>query len=230
MARSVDVLFIDEAGQFSLVDTLAIAQTAGSIVLLGDPQQLKQPQQGSHPEGTEVSALEQILQGHQTIPEDTGVFLNETWRLHPRICSFISEVFYESRLTSRPGLEQQLIGGDSRFAGAGLWLQPVIHEGNQSSSAEEIAAIIALVNELTAGNTTWTDSSGSTKAVGRSDIKIIAPYNKQVMSFQEALPGMAVGTVDSFRVRRLRSSFFRCVLQILKTRRVAWIFCMAETV
>jgi predicted RecB family nuclease len=199
MAGSVDVLFIDEAGQFSLVDTLAIAQAAESIVLLGDPQQLKQPQQGSHPEGTEVSALEQILQGRQTIAEDSGIFLNETWRLHPRICSFISELFYEGRLTSRPGLERQLIGGDSRFAGAGLWFRPVIHEGNQSSSPEEIAAIVALVNELTAGNTTWTDSLGTTKVVGRSDIKIIAPYNKQVTSLQAALPAMAVGTVDKFQ-------------------------------
>lgn len=199
MANSVDYLFVDEAGQFSLVDTLAIAHSADNIILLGDPQQLKQPQQGSHPEGTEVSALEHILMEHQTIPEDKGVFLDETWRLHPAVCSFISEMFYESKLSSRPGLDNQLIGGNTRFNGAGLWFLPVIHEGNQSSSPEEIAAVISLVKDLTDGKTTWTDSDRITRNITIQDIKIIAPYNKQVTSLQAALPGMMIGTVDKFQ-------------------------------
>jgi predicted RecB family nuclease len=199
MAGAVDVLFVDEAGQFSLVDTIAIAQSADSIVLLGDPQQLKQPQQGSHPEGTEVSALEHILAGHQTIPEDRGIFLDETWRLHPDICAFISEMFYESRLSSRPGLEMQLIGGESRFSGTGLWHQPVIHEGNQSNSLEEIAAVVTIIRELTNGKVTWTDNNGKTKIISYDDIKVIAPYNKQVTALQAALPDIMVGTVDKFQ-------------------------------
>jgi uncharacterized protein len=95
---SVDVLFVDEAGQMSLANVLAALQAAHSVVLLGDPQQLEQPQQGSHPVGTDVSALEHILQGHKTISSDRGIFLPETWRLAPSICAFTSEVFYEGRL------------------------------------------------------------------------------------------------------------------------------------
>src|SRR5207247_6706288 len=73
--EAVDVLFVDEAGQMSLANVLAIAQCAGAVVLLGDPRQLDQPLQGTHPEGTEVSALEHLLQGHKTIAEDRGLFL-----------------------------------------------------------------------------------------------------------------------------------------------------------
>ena len=51
--KAVDVLFVDEAGQMSLANVLAVAHAASSIVLLGDPQQLEQPQKGSHPDGRE---------------------------------------------------------------------------------------------------------------------------------------------------------------------------------
>jgi uncharacterized protein len=97
-AMSVDVLFIDEAAQMSLANVVAVSQAAQSVVLLGDPQQLEQPMQASHPEGTDVSALHHILNGHQTIGVDRGLFLEETWRLHPQICGFTSELFYEGRL------------------------------------------------------------------------------------------------------------------------------------
>ena len=76
--EAVDVLFVDEAGQLSLADVLAVAQAAKSVVLLGDPQQLKQPQQGSHPEGTDVSALEHLLGEHETMPPERGLFLDQT--------------------------------------------------------------------------------------------------------------------------------------------------------
>jgi predicted RecB family nuclease len=101
----VDTLFIDEAAQMSLANVLAVSQAAKNVVLLGDPQQLEQPIQGSHPEGTDVSALSHILGMHATIPPDRGLFLDETWRLHPEICAFTSELFYDGRLQSRPGLE-----------------------------------------------------------------------------------------------------------------------------
>src|SRR5260370_7839889 len=92
----------------SLANVLAVSQAAKTLVLIGDPQQLEQPMQGSHPEGTDVSALDHILGEHATIPADRGLFLEETWRLHPNICSFTSELFYDARLHSRPGLENQL--------------------------------------------------------------------------------------------------------------------------
>ena len=102
---------------------------------------------GSHPEGTEVSALDHILGTHATIPPDRGLFLEETWRLHPEICAFTSEVFYESRLQSRPGLDRQTITSKSRINGSGLRYLPVAHEGNQNTSPEEADQIQLLVRK-----------------------------------------------------------------------------------
>ena len=89
---SVDVLFIDEAGQMSLADVLAVSPGAKSLVLLGDPQQLEQPQQASHPPGTGASALEHLLGGARTVAADRGLFLGQTRRLHPKICAFTAEM------------------------------------------------------------------------------------------------------------------------------------------
>jgi superfamily I DNA and/or RNA helicase len=97
-------LFVDEAAQMSLANVLAISHAGARLVLLGDPQQLEHPMQGSHPDGTDVSALDHLLGGEQTIHGERGLFLEETWRLHPNICRFTSEMFYESRLKSHPGL------------------------------------------------------------------------------------------------------------------------------
>src|SRR5439155_448070 len=104
---AVDVLFVDEAAQMSLANVLAVSHAAKNLVLLGDPRQLDQPTQGSHPEGTSVSALDYVLDGQLTIGAEQGLFLGETWRLHPDICAFTSELFYEGRLKAVPGLERQ---------------------------------------------------------------------------------------------------------------------------
>jgi len=199
-AEAVDVLFVDEAGQFSLVDALAVSQGAKNIVLLGDPQQLKQPQQGSHPEGTEVSALEHILKDNKTIPQECGIFLNETWRLHPHICSFISELFYEGRLHPRPDLINQVTDGNTQFKGAGLWYVPVHHENNQSSSKEEVHRVAAIVSELLKGDVYWSDKNGNKRTLTVADIMIIAPYNAHVVALVTKLPqGLPIGTVDKFQ-------------------------------
>ena len=105
---AVDVLFVDEAAQMSLANVLAISHAAPNMVLLGDPQQLDQPMQGTHPDGTAVSALEHLLAGHRTI-DPAGLFLEETCGLHPKVCAFTSEAFYEGKLQSRPGLDGQRI-------------------------------------------------------------------------------------------------------------------------
>jgi predicted RecB family nuclease len=198
-ADAVDVLFIDEAAQMSLANVLAVSQAAKSIVLLGDPRQLEQPIQGSHPEGTDVSALDHILGEHATIPAERGLFLAETWRLHPTICSFTSEMFYEGRLLSRPGLDQQAIKSRGRLAGSGLRYLPVAHEGNQNSSSEEAAAIHDLVQEILRSDSTWIDRDGKQGPLGLDDILIISPYNAQVFQLQERLPGARIGTVDKFQ-------------------------------
>jgi uncharacterized protein len=195
----VDVLFVDEAAQVSLANVLAVSQAAPSLVLLGDPRQLDQPMQGSHPEGCGISALEYILDGRQTIGEGQGLFLGETWRLHPDICAFTSELFYESRLTTVPGLERQVIRSAGRVQGSGLRYLPIEHTGNQNSSPEEGEAIEKLVAEILAANPTWIDRKGEEKPIGLNDILIIAPYNAQVFDLKDRIPGARIGTVDKFQ-------------------------------
>jgi uncharacterized protein len=200
-AESVDVLFVDEAGQMSLANVLAISQAAQSIVLLGDPQQLEQPQQGSHPEGVNASALQHMLGEHQTIPPDRGIFLPVTWRLSPSICSFTSELFYESRLRSKPGLEHQGLIGIREFDGSGLWVAEVDHDGNRNWSQEEIDAVAALVMRLMAPGARWIDEDGKESIVTGEHILVVSPYNAQVSRLQERLAttGVRVGTVDKFQ-------------------------------
>ena len=197
--QSVNVLFIDEAAQMSLANVLAVSQAAETIVLLGDPRQLEQPTQGSHPEGTGVSALDHILGMHATIPADRGLFLEETWRLHPEICAFTSELFYESRLHPRPGLELQKIKASGRIDGSGLRFMPVMHEGNQSSCPEEADKIKILVAEILGSGARWTNRDGIEALIGLDDILIIAPYNSQVFELQVRIPGAKIGTVDKFQ-------------------------------
>ena len=197
--QSANVLFVDEAGQMSLANVLACAPAGNSVVLLGDPQQLEQPQKGSHPEGSDVSALAHLLDGRKTIQPDRGLFLGTTWRLHPTICEFTSELFYEGRLASRAGLEAQCIRTPDAFSGAGLWFVPVNHDGNQSHSAEEIDRVAAIVEYLTQPGTTWVDGDGISRPLSLDDILIVAPYNDQVNRLKERLVGGKVGTVDKFQ-------------------------------
>jgi len=195
----VDVLFVDEAAQMSLASVLAVSQAAKSIVLLGDPRQLEQPIQGSHPDGVAVSALDHILGEHATIEAGRGLFLAETWRMHPDICAFTSEVFYDNRLHSRAGLERQEIRSTGRVSGTGLRYLAVLHEGNQNSSPEEVVEVSKLVKEILSGGTTWVNDKGKESKIVLNDILIIAPYNAQVFELQEAIPGARIGTVDKFQ-------------------------------
>jgi predicted RecB family nuclease len=196
---TVDVLFVDEAAQMALANVLAVSQAAKTVVLIGDPQQLDQPMQGSHPEGTDVSALDHILGGARTIAPDKGLFLEETWRLHPAICAYTSELFYDSKLRSKRGLELQVIKGTGPISGSGLYFLPVAHTGNQNCSPEEAQAVSDLVRAILVGNPTWVDREGKEKRITLDDIVIIAPYNAQVFAIQQCLPGARVGTVDKFQ-------------------------------
>lgn len=197
-ANSVDYLIVDEAGQLSLIDTLAVSHACSNLVLLGDPQQLKQPQQGVHPEGTEVSALEHILNGAKTISNERGVFLSETWRMHPSINAFVSELFYENRLHSKEHLHKQRIIG-SKYDGAGLFIEEVEHTGNSNSSSEEVERVVNIVSELTNGRVKFIDENGNEDVLTVNNIKIITPYNAQVQAIRNSLPNIEVGTVDKFQ-------------------------------
>lgn len=196
---AVDLLFVDEAGQMSLANVLAIAPATKNLILLGDPQQLDQPLQGSHPIGAEVSALEHVLEGKKTIGPDQGLFLDETWRLHPSICTFISEVFYEGLLRSRTELEKQRLQGHPWLGESGLRYLPVKHDGNQNSSTEEADYIARLVEGLLGPEIHWIDKKCVRRRLLPEDILIVAPYNAQVSALTGRLPGMRIGTVDKFQ-------------------------------
>jgi predicted RecB family nuclease len=198
-SEAVDVLFVDEAGQMSLANVIAVSQAAKSIVLLGDPQQLEQPLRGSHPEGADASALEHLLAGAKTIPADKGLFLEKTWRMHPKLAQFTSEAFYEGRLSSRDGLENQAINGHSWLGNCGIYFIPVEHKGNQNASPEEVEIIADLVNSLTKPGIRWIDDKGDSRDLLLSDILVVAPYNTQVFDLAARLPGARVGTVDKFQ-------------------------------
>ena len=199
-SKAIDVLFVDEAAQMSLANVLAVSQAAKTVVLIGDPQQLDQPTQGSHPDGTGVSAFDHVLAGEQTIPADRGLFLEESWRLHPAICAYTSELFYEGKLSSRAGLDEQVIKAAGPINGAGLRFLPVEHDGNQNCSPEEAQALGVLVNGILGSNATWVDRDGQERPLTLDNIVIIAPYNAQVFEIQKHLPaGARVGTVDKFQ-------------------------------
>jgi predicted RecB family nuclease len=196
MQSSVDILFIDEGGQFSLANALAVAPAADSMVILGDPQQLDQPRKGVHPEGCDGSALEHVLNGHDTIADDRGLFLDQTWRLHPAICEFTSGIFYTGRLDSRPGLEKQSVIADGAAA-SGLRLLLIPHTGNHNNSIEEAQAIAALVRRF--ADCDWMDRDGKQTSISTSDVIVLAPYNAQVDRIRKVDPDIRVGTVDKFQ-------------------------------
>src|SRR5882724_1836991 len=195
----VDVLFIDEAGQMSLADVLAVSQAAKRLVLLGDPQQLERPTKGSHPDGAEKSALEHLLNGRKTIEEGMGFLLPETWRLHPKVCRYTSEFFYDERLRPHPISQSRTIEGHAWLNGAGLWIVPVEHEGNRNSSAEEVEVVARIVGGLLKPEVKWFRSAGNPRSLKEEDILIVAPYNAQVSDLIARLPKMKIGTVDKFQ-------------------------------
>ena len=198
--ETVDVLFIDEAGQMALADVLAVSQAAKSIVLIGDPQQLERPLKGSHPDGAEKSALDHLLNGRKTIAAEMGFLLPETWRLHPKVCEFTSEMFYEGRLVSRDFLRNRVMEGHAWLSGAGLWFVPVEHEGSRNSSAEEVDVVARMVEGLLKPEVKWFGSAGNPRRLKEEeDILIVAPYNAQVSDLLLRLPRMRIGTVDKFQ-------------------------------
>ena len=198
--ESVDALFIDEAGQMALADVVAAGQAAHNLILIGDPQQLERPLKGSHPAGAEKSALEHLIGEHKTIPADKGMLLPETWRLHPNLCNFTSEMFYEARLRPHAGLDQRVIGGHPWMNGAGLWFVPTNHTGCRNSSPQEVEIIKKIVSSLVAHGVDWFRTATTKKQMALEDVLVVAPYNAQVSDLLTGLPkGAKVGTVDKFQ-------------------------------
>ena len=200
MIDSVDVLFVDEAGQMSLANVIAMSRATRSIVLLGDPQQLDQPLRGSHPPGAERSALGHVLATDATMPAERGLFLEKTHRLHPALCEFTSEVFYEARLEPHIGLERQHVESASSMAGVGPRFVRCATVGFDNESPREAEVVAELAHAVIDGGSTWTDEHGDVRPLTWQDVLIVAPYNAQVAAITRLLPaGARVGTVDKFQ-------------------------------
>jgi predicted RecB family nuclease len=204
---TLDYLVIDEAGQISLADALAMGTCAGNVILLGDPQQLAQVSQAVHPPGAGMSVLEHLLDGHTTIPPERGLFIDETRRMHPDVCRFISKAIYEDRLESFADCANQRIEAPGELTGTGIRYVPVASEGNTRESPEEAERIRGLVGDLLKGQYCQTDRTSGPLAP--EEIMVVAPYNAQVRCLREALPdGVRVGTVDKFQGQEAAVCFF----------------------
>lgn len=210
----LDYLFIEEAGQVSLANAVAMSRCAANLILLGDQMQLEQPVQGSHPGDAELSVLQYALKDtnasrpdspvfHPVIPSSYGLFLSETRRMHPLVSRFISESIYEGRLHSHSACAAQKIvlpqnGGNLIKKEAGIVFSGVEHDGNIQQSSEEIERVMAIYNELMGRQ--YTDKNGKVSPLALKDFLFIAPYNAQAQTLKRMLPKDArVGSVDKFQ-------------------------------
>lgn len=210
----LDILFIDEAGQVSLANAIAMSRSAKDLVLLGDQMQLEQPIQGTHPGDSGLSSLQYALKNptlslpdapvfYPVVPPSIGLFLGESRRMHPDVCKFISETIYEGRLRSFPDCaNQQIEVVDRKQAlitqGTGIVFSAIEHDGNIQQSDEEVNRAKAIFEELLGCD--YTKSNGEKKPLELADFLFIAPYNAQVRSLEIALPkGARVGSVDKFQ-------------------------------
>jgi len=200
----LNLLVIDEAGQFSLPNAIACSVAVERVLLLGDPQQLPQVSRAAHPEGIETSVLGHVIAGHSTMPLDRGYFLGETFRMHPDLTRVVSRLQYEGRLGSAPVTSMRSLEGVT----PGVTGVPETHAGNTTSSPEEAAEVLRLVQSLV--GTPWVGARNDTRQAPRAltdeDIIVVAAYNAQVRLLRRRLldanlPGVAVGTVDKFQGR-----------------------------
>ena len=198
----LDYLFIDEAGQMSLADAVAISRAAKNIILLGDPLQLPQVVQATHHEGSGRSVLEHFLGDREIVQPTEGVFLDTSYRMHPEICQYISERIYQGKLKPFAQCGKQNVDGEY-----GLSIQLMNHSDRSSVSSEEVNKVTELVNHYL--GKPWTDRTDDVpkqRTIEEKDILIVAPYNLQRRAIESKLKELGVeqiqvGTVDKFQGR-----------------------------
>jgi superfamily I DNA and/or RNA helicase len=202
LEATLDYLFVDEAGQVSLANLVAMGTAARNIVLLGDQMQLGQPIQGVHPGRSGESTLDYLLDGQATVSEDRGIFLATTWRMHEDVCRFISEAVYDGRLGAEPDNQiQRLVLNDSAhpsLCATGIRFLPVVHDGCSQRSQPEATVVKAVFESLLSQS--YVDKKGGQHAMTVTNILVVAPYNAQVNLLKSILPEDAqVGTIDKFQ-------------------------------
>ena len=203
-AGSLDVLVVDEAGQFSLTNTVAAARAARSVLLLGDPQQLPQVSTGVHPYPVDVSALGWLSDGAAALDPRFGYFLGESWRMDSALCERVSWLSYDGALASAAATAGRALQGVE----PGLVSYPVEHVGCSVRSVQEAQAVVDCVRELLGSE--WVPAAGAeSRPLAAEDCIVVAAYNAQVDCVREALiaagladssgAGVRVGTVDKFQ-------------------------------
>ncbi|MCL9684951.1 TM0106 family RecB-like putative nuclease [Legionella maioricensis] len=203
LENTFDYLFIDEAGQVSVANLIAMSRATRNIILMGDQMQLGQPSQGSHPEDSGLSILDYLLHDTPTIPDFMGVFLGTTYRMHSAVNQFISDAIYEGKLETVPENDRQSISIPDGYQGklnkeAGVIVIPVMHEGNTQASDEEVEQICSLSKELL--GRIFRAKDGTQRLISWDDMLFVAPYNHQVNKLKTALGEQAkVGSVDKFQ-------------------------------
>ncbi|MCQ1956997.1 TM0106 family RecB-like putative nuclease [Arthrobacter sp. zg-Y826] len=195
---ALDLLVIDEAGQFSLANMLAVSRAAKRLLLLGDPQQLPQVSQGTHPEPVDVSALGWLSVGHATLPAEFGYFLADSWRMHPDLCRAVSMLAYDGKLDSTAKAAARHLAD----LPSGVETVPVLHQGNSTSSVEEAHEVLAQIRRHIGAM--WTDGADTPRPLEQTDILVVAAYNAQVNLIRTVLDAagqtaVRVGTVDKFQ-------------------------------
>lgn len=203
-AGSLDVLVVDEAGQFSLTNTVAAARAARSVLLLGDPQQLPQVSTGVHPYPVDVSALGWLSDGAAALDPRFGYFLGESWRMDPALCERVSWLSYDGALASAAATAGRALQG----VAPGVVSYPVEHAGCSVRSVQEAQAVVDCVRKLLGRE--WVPAAGAEpRPLAAEDCIVVAAYNAQVDCVREALiaagladssgAGVRVGTVDKFQ-------------------------------
>ena len=203
MSEQLDYLFVDEAGQVSIANLVAMSRSSKNLVLMGDQMQLGQPSQGTHPAESGLSILDYLLHDTPTISNDMGVFLGTTYRMHSAVNQFISTHIYDGKLESHPDNDKRTIKVPNDYKGilnkeAGIIFSAVCHEGNTQASDEEVAEIETMVNQLL--GRTFTELSDKSRPVTLDDMLFVAPYNHQVSKLKQVFGSQAkVGSVDKFQ-------------------------------
>ena len=200
---SLDLLVVDEAGQFSLANTLAVARSARNLLLLGDPQQLPQVSSAPHPYPVDISTLSWLSGDAPTVDERFGYFLPVSWRMHPQLCAPVSRLSYGGRLASAPAAALRHLEGRE----PGLQVVPVSHRRCTVRSEVEAAEVVRLAQEFVGAR--WDAGDGAVRALTGDDIVVVAAYNAQVDTVVQHLEraglrdaqghGVRVGTVDKFQ-------------------------------
>ena len=200
---SLDLLVVDEAGQFSLANTLAVARSARNLLLLGDPQQLPQVSSAPHPYPVDISTLSWLSGDAPTVDERFGYFLPVSWRMHPQLCAPVSRLSYGGRLASAPAAALRHLEGRD----PGLQVVPVSHRRCTVRSEVEAAEVVRLAQEFVGAR--WDAGDGVVRALTGDDIVVVAAYNAQVDTIVQHLEraglrdaqghGVRVGTVDKFQ-------------------------------